>query len=177
MANIPPSRSPRKHPRLPIPDFQALRIDTNVSSSQGTTSPTSPISPIKENITWKDTLRKSFRRGWANWPQVEGNKLGSGMKYTIKMNDHILMYTDLPTPKAKFEEAMKYMSDIQGMRTTNPKGVVTLMVESVQESMILVIFGSNLIERVGENLDETKRICESNFSRRARIAKAPYRRV
>ena len=85
------------------------------------------------------------------------------MKYTIKMNDNILWYTDLPTPKAQFEEAMKFMGDIQGMRATNPKGAATLMAESVQEGMILVIFGSNLIERAGENLDETKRICEAIF--------------
>ena len=31
--------------------------------------------------------------------------------------------------------------------------------------MILVIFGSNLIESAGENLDETKRICEAIFYR------------
>ena len=37
------------------------------------------------------------------------------------------------------------------------------MVESVQEGMILVIFGSNLIERAGENLGETNRICEAIF--------------
>ena len=49
------------------------------------------------------------------------------------------------------------------MRASAPKDAAALMAESVQEGMILVIFGSNLIERAGESLDETKRICEAIF--------------
>lgn len=81
----------------------------------------------------------------------------------IGMNDIFVMYTNLPTPKEQFEKAMEYMEDIQGMRVRAPKHIADIIAESVHERMILVIYGSNLIERAGENLDETKRICEAIF--------------
>lgn len=79
------------------------------------------------------------------------------------MNDKVTMYHDLPTPKEHFEKAMEYMEDIQGMRVRAPKDAADVIAESIQEGMILVTFGSNLIERAGENFDETRRICEAIF--------------
>ena len=96
---------------------------------------------------WKDTLKKSFRNEWAIWPQVEDDKLEPGMKYIIRMNDKVIMYTELPTPEEQFEKAMEYMEDIQGMRASAPKDAARIMAESVQEDTILMIFGSNLIQR------------------------------
>lgn len=123
---------------------------------------------------WKDTLRKSFRKGWANWPQVEDVRLGSGTKSAIGMNDKVIMYKDHPTPKEQFEKVMEYMEDIQGMQVRAPKDAADIIAESVQEGMILVILGSNQIERAGGNLDETKRICEAIFRWRRRIAKPSF---
>ena len=36
------------------------------------------------------------------------------------MNDKVIMYTKLPTPKEQFEKAMKYMEDIQGSMSNRP---------------------------------------------------------
>lgn len=112
MANISSSRSPKTcHP---IPNVQASHIDMGASSSQDLESPTSPTSPLKENMMWKDTLKKSFQKGWPNWPQVKDTKLGSGMKSTVRVNDKVIIKTELPTPKEQFQKAIEYTEDIQG---------------------------------------------------------------
>ena len=85
------------------------------------------------------------------------------MKFTIRMNDKVMLYSKESTPVKQFEQAMKHMDDIQGMRKRASETAANVIAQSIEEDMILVIFGSNHIERAGKGLDETQKICEAIF--------------
>ena len=85
------------------------------------------------------------------------------MKFTIRMSDNVILYSKESTPVKQFEQAMKYMDDIQGMRKRASETTANVIVQSIEDDMILVIFGSNHIQRVGKGLDETQKICEAIF--------------
>lgn len=54
-------------------------------------------------------------------------------KFTIRMNDRVLMYSTETTPRAQFKQAIGQMEDIQGLRKAAP------------ETAFELIFGCNAI--------------------------------
>ena len=74
-----------------------------------------------------------------------------------------MLYSKESTPVKQFEQAMKHMDDIQGMRKRASETAANVIAQSIEEDMILVIFGSSHVERAGKGLDATQKICEAIF--------------
>ncbi len=167
-----PERSPvrrsRGHSRPPIPDFNKLTVTTNQTSQSSSSyyalrSPTSPDSPLgKEGQeTHYDTLRRTFRRGWANWGQTKTGE--KNFQFTTRMSDTRLYYSKAPRPQEQFDEALQYLDEIHSIRQDDFEKTTEIMSQCIQEDMKLVIFGSNMIERAGLALDETLRLVDAIF--------------
>ncbi|KAF6239174.1 hypothetical protein HO173_002435 [Letharia columbiana] len=176
MENISPRRSPerspvrrsRGHSRPPIPTFSNLSINTNQagessSSQYALRSPTSPDSPLgrEGQETYRDTLRRTFRRRWANWGNSEAGE--QKFNFTIRMSDTRLFYSRKSRPQEQFNEALQYLNEIQGIRRDSPEKTAEIMSQCIQDDMKLVIFGSNMIERAGLNLAETIKMVDRIF--------------
>lgn len=67
------------------------------------------------------------------------------MKFTIRMSDNMMLYSKESMPVKQFEQTMKHMDDIQGMRKRASETAANMIVQSIEEDTILVIFGSNHI--------------------------------
>ena len=79
------------------------------------------------------------------------------------MSDTRLFYSKGSKPQEQFNEALKYLDEIQKMRQSNPEDTAEVMSESIQEDVKMVIFGSNMIERAGLDLSETLKLIEKIF--------------
>ncbi|KAL8911969.1 MAG: hypothetical protein Q9171_002945 [Xanthocarpia ochracea] len=128
--------------------------------SSASNSTSSPLSPLGNGTTYLNSLSHTIRRKWANWGAAEE---AEGMRFTIRMSDTTLYYSKLQTPKAKFEEAVGFVSDIHLLRQKSPSLAAATITETIRDDMVDCIFGSNFIERAGLDLDQTKWICEAIF--------------
>ena len=139
----------------------------NSSSKRSQSSPSkSPLTPTlarerRRNQPFMDVIKHTLRQGCSNWPRIDTTALES--RFVMRMNSDCLIYSTEPTTTEHFKEAMMYMDEIESMRRSEPEIVAESMAESIQQDMVLAMFGSNAIERVGENLDETRRLCEMIF--------------
>ena len=61
------------------------------------------------------------------------------------MSDNVMLYSKESTPVKQFEQAMKHMDDIQGMRKRASETAANVIAQSIEDDMILVIFGINHI--------------------------------
>lgn len=111
--------------------------------------------------TYRDTLKRTFKRGWANWGQTKTGE--QNFQFTIRMNDTRLFYSKGTKPQEQFNEALEYLEEIQSVRHDHPKNTAEIMSECVQDDMKMVIFGSNMIERAGLGLNETTKMVDTIF--------------
>lgn len=167
-----PERSPvrraRGHLRPPIPNFGSLSINTNQASESSSShyvlrSPTTSNSPDgrEGQETYRDTLRRTFRRGWANCGQTKTGE--QNFQFTVRMSDTRLFYSKGSRPQEQFHEALDYLNELQKIRQNNPEDTAEIMSECIQEDIIMVIFGSNMIERAGLDLNETRKMVDRIF--------------
>ena len=165
-----PARRSRGHSKSSSPSFGNRSINTNQASESSSShyafrSPTTLNSPCgregQEN--YRDTLSRTFRRGWANWGQTKTGE--QNLHFTIRMSDTRLFYSKGSRPQEQFDEALDYLNEIQKIRHDNPEDTAEIMSECIQEDMKLMIFGSNMIERAGLNLSETTKMVDRVFKR------------
>ena len=81
------------------------------------------------------------------------------------MSDTRLLYSKGSRPQEQFDEALDYLNEIQKIRQNNTEDTAEIMSECIQEDMKMVIFGSNMIERAGLELNETTKMVDKVFKR------------
>ena len=79
------------------------------------------------------------------------------------MNDTRFYYSKGSKPQEQFDEALDYLKEIQTIKQSNPEDTAEIISECIQEDMKTVIFGSNMIERAGLDLNETMKIVDRIF--------------
>jgi len=155
---IPGPRSPRKHKRLSL---------TNQFGDLQLGEPSAPMKPAASEPAehgWMSTLRGTIQRGWPNWSGTISKASGfPSLPFTIRMNSDYIIHSSNPDPIAQFEEAQTYFLDIQCLHAKDPVSASEIIQNTLVEEMSNVIFGSNYIERAGEDLLETMRICQAIF--------------
>lgn len=125
------------------PPARATFSFTGMASGLPASRNRSPIRPLTKLANLQSTLSKSSSKSWANWSVEEAGKLD--MKFTIRMSDNMMLYSKESMPVKQFEQTMKHMDDIQGMRKRASETAANMIVQSIEEDTILVIFGSNHI--------------------------------
>ncbi|KAI9869666.1 MAG: hypothetical protein M1830_005237, partial [Pleopsidium flavum] len=154
--NITPSaRSPPKHKRTSLTNqFGHLRLGEFFASNK-------PAASERADDGW---LSATIRRGWPNWSGSLSQGSGSAsLPFTIRMSSDYIVHSSNPDPKAQFEEAQKYFLDIQCLYAKDPVSASESIQKTLVEEMSNVIFGSNKIERAGEDLLGTMKICQAIF--------------
>jgi hypothetical protein len=112
------------------------------------------------------TLRK---KGWPNWTSSihKGTavEVPSRLFFTIKMDSRTRAYVpiDDDKPEETFQKAMTFFENIREKINDNGDDGLKTISQALTRQLINVIFGSNAIERVGLDLDETVKICERIF--------------
>ena len=81
----------------------------------------------------------------------------------IRMNDTRLFYSKGTKSQEQFNEAHEYLNEVQSMRHDNPEDTSGTLSECVQDDMKMVIYGSNMIERAGLDLNETNQMVDRFF--------------
>lgn len=97
--------------------------------------------------------------GWAKW----GKKGELDCRFTIRMSDTRIFYSRASKPQEQFKQALRHLDEIQGFRKDSPEKAAEVMSTCIQDDMKLVIFGSNMIEKAGLDLTETKNLVEAVF--------------
>ncbi|KAI9797806.1 MAG: hypothetical protein M1833_005309 [Piccolia ochrophora] len=119
----------------------------------------------RENFT--RVLSGSFRRsGWPNWKSSLSRATTTSPKalaFTIRMDPSYRTIADTDDPAKLFEKASAYLLDIRQMLESSSDDTNEVLEGALNQQMAGVVFGSNLIERVGLGLDETMKICEAIF--------------
>ncbi|KAE8155288.1 fido domain-containing protein [Aspergillus avenaceus] len=126
------------------------------------------ISPSSSttNMNMKSATGIAFQtRGWppshSNGSHIDNKRLF----YTIAMDSTTRAYMplDQDSPKDMFKKATDFYNVIQQKLKEKGDGGDILLSDSLTRYLGTVIFGSNYIERVGLNLEETVKICERIF--------------
>lgn len=79
------------------------------------------------------------------------------------MNADYMVHSSNPNPVELFQEAQRHFEEIRYLRAKDPIAASEIIQETLVAEMSNVIFASNNIERAGEDLLETMRICQAIF--------------
>jgi Fic family protein len=103
----------------------------------------------------REALKDTISRGW---PSMTGRER---LQLTIREEVyHQYAHDHEQDPKTLFKKATQWISKIQ----ENAVDKKDLIDRELHEAMIKAIFGSNLIERAGLNLDITVQLCRRVFA-------------
>ncbi|KAJ9156224.1 Filamentation induced by cAMP/death on curing-related protein [Pleurostoma richardsiae] len=108
------------------------------------------------------TLGKTFSAGWPSWRSIRGgvSNPGPSVNFTIRLADHLR------------EEAGRMMLStdpatiITEMREESQRGGTAAFADvwsQLENSLILLVYGSNMIELAGTNLRITIKLCQDIF--------------
>ncbi|KAF2218123.1 fido domain-containing protein [Elsinoe ampelina] len=159
--------------------MEKVKLSPNVTPSKGSSglfsgpmgkigmsSPNTLVSsPIKSPGSHKSLIRYlSMDSTSVHWPRWSSIGKASGQdhaRFTIRIEPGILYYSKANTnvtALVAFKEASNHILDMKSQLANDDKSVDTADDELLQQ-MTMVVFGSNQIERVGCDLDETIKLC------------------
>jgi hypothetical protein len=148
--------------------FQGLSIQDELRKAQIPLSRDAkkPAQQPSGNETRKS--KWSVHGSWPNWTTISrGTKAPvQGVQFTLRLEPGVLNYTKDPQDTAlqsAFNDAVDHITEVQAI-VKNSLGVDGALDNALEELMIQVIYGSNLIEKIEHGLDETIKLCREVFS-------------
>lgn len=161
-----PMRSPRRSLSGGFPGFSLTQEMAALGLEAGTSR--QPVAAPSSDWT---------RFGYPPWGSLRrGQSHPRPIEFQISLQPGILDYSDpynICQIEDSFNEAKKLIKNlrvlIERLQSSQPQDI---LVEVLAESMSLVVFGSNQIERVGRGLDETLKICREIFLEQRSVLEA-----
>ena len=142
--------SPQKKPRRSTLEGAIEGLVIGVSSTS-----------TSANMDIVKSIKGTFRKHWPQWGSLrEKNKVA---RFTIKMDDYYRYYGFHEDLDERFTQASNDITSLQQSMNRLTSAQDIAFEKCLCEELILAIFGSNAIERVGADLDVTTRLCEQVF--------------
>jgi len=152
-----PSKSPARHRRGTLQGmFDGLKIQPGNATQRKRSS----VSTLPAD------LAKSMRTHWPNWGSLS-RATGAfepvqQVNFTVKMTRNYREMSDnIGDPEPLFKEIAEVIEHIRNIPKTDFEEIIKA---NLEDGMINIIFSSNNIERAGQSLDETIRICRAIFA-------------
>ncbi|KAI1361338.1 fido domain-containing protein [Xylaria arbuscula] len=147
----------KKKNALPLLNFTGDQGNPQDIYKSATASESKMSGPIVSSATKSQAIRYTISKAWPPF-RVSAEPLN----LTITMCDIYRTQVQDEDPNKLFAKAQKCLMDISDCP---PSEAATDIIEKqLKHNMIRVIFGGNMIERVGLGLDETWKLCERIFA-------------
>ncbi|KAJ3577214.1 hypothetical protein NPX13_g3358 [Xylaria arbuscula] len=147
----------KKKNALPLLNFTDDQGNPQDIYKSATASESKMSGPIVSSATKSQAIRHTISKAWPPF-RVSAEPLN----LTITMCDIYRTQVQDEDPNKLFAKAQKFLMDISDCP---PSEAATDIIEKqLKHNMIRVVFGGNMIERVGLGLDETWKLCERIFA-------------